>query len=223
MGSIIKLFTPSKDFSVEHNDFIRSIPPHVLELVYVIKDAYRPEWGADWRSHFSVSRVNGRLGNRLRLDGQQVRVDMLRVGFEEDGSSRLFSLRPDFAPAVKVQTEDDITASVVVVDDDHGPSAKFVENGRHAGAPAELPLKGWLRPCSAGHRRQVVALPVSRRDVEDGGSALAIRGKQGLEAGDITLPGVDRRPTLLDDPPAADRMELLNRITVAQTQTSSSR
>lgn len=77
--------------------------------------------GEDWRSHFSVVRVNGRPGNRLRLDGQQVLVDMLRVGFESDGSYRLFSLRPDFAPAAKVQTEDDITASVVTTGPDGRP------------------------------------------------------------------------------------------------------
>jgi hypothetical protein len=129
IGSVIKLLTPSPEFSAEHNAFLESIPPHVLELVYVIKEAYRPEWGADWRSHFTVSRVNGRPGNRLRLDGQQVLVDMLRVGFESDGSYRLFSLRPDFAPALKVQTEDDITASVVVAASDAAAeSVKVVEN-----------------------------------------------------------------------------------------------
>jgi phosphoenolpyruvate carboxykinase (diphosphate) len=128
IGSVIKLFTPRKQFTEEHNDYVRSIPTHILELVYVIKVAYQPEWGEDWRSHFSVSRVNGRPGNQLRLDGRPVLVDMLRVGYEEDGSYRLFSLRPDFAPAVKVQTEDDITASVVVPGPDGGPSRKFVEN-----------------------------------------------------------------------------------------------
>ena len=129
IGSVIKLLTPSPEFSAEHNAFLESIPPHVLELVYVIKEAYRPEWGADWRSHFTVSRVNGRPGNRLRLDGQQVLVDMLRVGFETDGSYRLFSLRPDFAPALKLQTEDDITASVVVAASDAAAeSVKVVEN-----------------------------------------------------------------------------------------------
>ncbi|MBK9476983.1 MAG: hypothetical protein IPL94_12385 [Tetrasphaera sp.] len=128
-GSVIKLFTPSGDFSAEHNAFIGTIPTHVLELVYVIKKSYRPEWGTDWRSHFSVSRVNGRPGNRLRLDGESVLVDMLRVGYETDGSYRLFSLRPDFAPAIKVQTEDDITASVVVPSrGSEAPSVKYVEN-----------------------------------------------------------------------------------------------
>lgn len=127
IGSVIKLLTPSPEFSEEHNAFLHSIPTHVLQLVYVIKDAYRSAWGEDWRSHFSVVRVNGRPGNRLRLDGQQVLVDMLRVGFESDGSYRLFSLRPDFAPAAKVQTEDDITASVVTTGPDGRP-VKYAEN-----------------------------------------------------------------------------------------------
>ncbi len=127
IGSVVKLLTPSREFTEEHNAFLASIPPHVLELVILIKKAYRPQWGHDWRSHFTVSRVNGRSGNRLRLDGQMVLVDMLRVGFESDGSYRLFSLRPDFAPASKLQTEDDITASIVLPDG-QGRSVKYVEN-----------------------------------------------------------------------------------------------
>ena len=38
----------------------------------------------------------------------------LRVGFDPQGSWRIYKLRPDFHPAEKVQVEDDITASVVV-------------------------------------------------------------------------------------------------------------
>ncbi|MGB7962428.1 MAG: hypothetical protein WCF12_05630, partial [Propionicimonas sp.] len=93
---------------------------------------YRPEWGADWRSHFTVGKINGRQGNALRLDGDKITVNMLRVGFDEDGSWRLFGLRHDFSPAEKVQTEDDITASTVVpgslVGLDPDRSYKLVEN-----------------------------------------------------------------------------------------------
>ena len=64
MGSLIKLFTPSPRFTDEHNALVAAIPPHVLELLFAIKRAYRPEWGEDWRSHVSVSWVNGRPGNR---------------------------------------------------------------------------------------------------------------------------------------------------------------
>lgn len=114
LGSVIKLFTPSSTFSQEHNAFLEQIPNHVKELVFTVKRYYQPDWGQQWRHHFSVGLINGRQGNSLRLDGEVVKVNMLRVGFEADGSWRLLSLRPDFSPAAKVQTEDDITASITV-------------------------------------------------------------------------------------------------------------
>jgi hypothetical protein len=115
IGSVIKLLTPSEaDYNLAYNRWLGTIPQHVKELVFVVKRFYRPEWGSDWRSHFTVGIINGRRGNNLRLDGDKIMVNMLRVGFEVDGSWRLFGLRHDFAPAAKVQTEDDITASVVV-------------------------------------------------------------------------------------------------------------
>lgn len=127
MGSVVKLLTPSRDFAEDYNEWLGSIPIHVKELVYVVKRSYRPEWGDNWREHFSVSLINGRQGNVLRLDAQRVIVTMLRVGFHRDGSWRLFSLRPDYAPAAKIQTEDDITASVVVPSEPNR-SRKFSEN-----------------------------------------------------------------------------------------------
>ncbi|GMA42235.1 hypothetical protein [Mobilicoccus caccae] len=116
-GSVIKLLTQRAEYSEEYNAWLDTIPQHVKELVYVVKDSYRPEWGEDWRSHFSVGIINGRSGNQVRLDDRKIRIHMLRVGFDTDGSWRLFGLRPDFSPAVKVQTEDDITASIVVPGD----------------------------------------------------------------------------------------------------------
>jgi hypothetical protein len=114
MGSVIKLLTPSsRDYNEDYNSWLRAIPQHVKELVFVIKRFHRAEWGDDWRSHYSVDRVNGRPGNSLKLDGSKLAVNTLRVGFEKDGSWRVFGLRHDFHPAIKVQTEDDITASVV--------------------------------------------------------------------------------------------------------------
>ncbi len=133
IGSVIKLLTPSAAvYTAEHNAWLDRIPVHVKELVYVIKRAYRPEWGEDWRSHFSVVIINGRQGNSLRLDGAKITVNMLRVGFNTDGSWRLFGLRHDFSPATKVQTQDDITASTVVPGSQLGlnpdRSYKLVEN-----------------------------------------------------------------------------------------------
>ncbi len=135
IGSVIKLLTPSDDFTDAYNEWLESIPPHVKELVFVVKRFHRPEWGGDWRSHFTVGIMNGRQGNALRLDGERINVNMLRVGFDTDGSWRLFGLRHDFNPAVKVQTEDDITASIVgpahltaVPDGAIGLSRKYVQN-----------------------------------------------------------------------------------------------
>ena len=82
--------------------------------VFVVKRFHRPEWGQDWRKHYSVDVVNGRQGYSLKLDGRKLIVNTLRIGFAKDGSWRVFGLRHDFHPAIKVQTEDDITASVVV-------------------------------------------------------------------------------------------------------------
>ena len=133
LGSVIKLLTPSSMYTDEYNAFLESIPDHIKELIFTVKRFYQPSWGKDWRSHFSVGIINGRKGNSLRLDGEVIKVNMLRVGFEDDGAWRLLSLRPDFSPAAKVQTEDDITASIVapgglVSTPDSELSRKFVTN-----------------------------------------------------------------------------------------------
>ena len=133
LGSVIKLLTPSSMYTEEYNAFLESIPAHIKELIFTVKRFYQPSWGQDWRSHFSVGIINGRKGNSLRLDGEVIKVNMLRVGFEDDGAWRLLSLRPDFSPAAKVQTEDDITASIVapgglISTPDSELSRKFVTN-----------------------------------------------------------------------------------------------
>lgn len=138
LGSVIKLLTPSpRDFSDEYNQWLADTPQHLKELVFVVKRFYRDEWKDDWREHFSVDEVNGEHGNELRLDNRKLVTNYLRVGFDTDGSWRVFSLRKDFYPAAKIQKEDDITASVVVPRDrlQHlptwtkvAPSVKFIEN-----------------------------------------------------------------------------------------------
>ena len=114
LGSVIKLLTPSDAFTDEHNAWLRSIPEIVRQLVFTIKRYYNPEWSEDWASHFSVDLVNGRSGHELRFEGRKLVANYLRVGYDRDGSWRLYKLRPDFHPAQKLQVEDDITASVVV-------------------------------------------------------------------------------------------------------------
>ncbi|MFV0407462.1 MAG: hypothetical protein ACK5LN_11710, partial [Propioniciclava sp.] len=150
LGSVIKLMTPSSRFTEEHNAYLSSIPAHVTELLFTVKRYYRPEWGDDWRSHFSVRMLNGRAGNALRLDGQEIVANYLRVGFEEDGSWRLFSLRQDFSAAAKVQSEDDITASVVL------PTGATHTNDEVADSPRKIvqncERKLFQRPDDAIHR-----------------------------------------------------------------------
>ncbi len=137
LGSVIKLLTPSsRTYNDAHNAWLASIPQHIKELVFVVKRFYRSEWGDAWRDHFSVDVINGRPGNELKLDGRKLIVNTLRVGFEIDGSWRVFGLRHDFHPAAKVQIEDDITASVVAppgagADGPGAASQKFVQNCEH--------------------------------------------------------------------------------------------
>lgn len=121
LGSVIKLLTPASEYDEDYNHFLRAIPAHVKELLFTVKRFYKPEWGEDWRGHFSVGIMNGRPGNAVRLEGDKIIANQLRVGFQPDGSWRLFSLRPDFSPAIKVQTEDDITASTVCPPFEHAP------------------------------------------------------------------------------------------------------
>ena len=113
-GSVVRMLTPSDRFTDEFNAWLESFPRHVRDLVLVVKRRYRPEWGPDWRSRFSVDWIDGQPGIELKFRNQKLYTRYLRVGFNEDGSWRTFSLRKDFSPAVKLQREDDITASTVV-------------------------------------------------------------------------------------------------------------
>ena len=137
LGSVIKMLTPSEnEFNEEYNEWLRSIPQHVKELVLIIKRFYKEDWGDDWRKRFSVDLINGVPGNILRYREQPMLTQYLRVGYTENGSWRTFGLRKDFIPAAKISMEDDITASAVVPShilanpppEWDQPSAKFVHN-----------------------------------------------------------------------------------------------
>ena len=115
LGSVIKLLTPDEhDYTPAYNAWLNSVPQYVKELVFVVKRYYKPEWNGNWRDHFSVDIINGTPGNELKCDNRKLVTTYLRVGFDDDGAWRTFGLRKDFHPAVKVQMEDDITASTVV-------------------------------------------------------------------------------------------------------------
>jgi len=137
LGSVIKLFTPSEqDYTDKFNQWLSSIPQYLIELLFVVKRFYKLSWGEHWREHFSVDIINGTPGNELKFDGRKLVSNFLRVGYDADGSWRVFGLRKDFHPAAKLQAEDDITASVVVPanalqhlnPDDANLSVKFVHN-----------------------------------------------------------------------------------------------
>jgi hypothetical protein len=140
LGSVIQLLTPSPDYTDEYNEWLRQLPQTTRQLVFTVKRYYRPEWGEPsderWREHFTVDRINGFLGHELKFDNQKLISNYLRVGYDPDGSWRIYKLRPDFFPADKVQFEDDITASVVLpreslndLDPEYAnPSVKLVAN-----------------------------------------------------------------------------------------------
>ena len=136
LGSVIQLFSPSAEYTDEHNDWVRRLPQTIRQLVFTVKRYYQPEWGGNWRQHFTVDRINGFLGHELKYDNQKLVSNYLRVGYEHDGTWRIYKLRPDFYPAEKVQVEDDITVSVVLprsslndLDPQYShPSVKLVAN-----------------------------------------------------------------------------------------------
>ncbi len=136
LGSVIRLLTPSASYTDEHNDWVRGLPQTLRQLLFTVKRYYRPEWGDDWRRHFTVDHVNGYLGHELKYEDQDLVAYYLRVGYERDGSWRIYKLRPDFHAADKIPVEDDITVSTVLpreqlndLDAEYAnPSVKLVAN-----------------------------------------------------------------------------------------------
>lgn len=114
LGSVIKLLTPSSDYTDEYNQWLESLPSYIYAIVFIIKRFHREEWGDNWRSHFGVDAVNGFPGHELKFGKRSLVGTYLRVGVTDDHSWHIYKLRQDFAAASKIQTEDDITASVVV-------------------------------------------------------------------------------------------------------------
>ena len=114
LGSVIKLLTPSSEYTEAYNAWLNTLPNHQRAMAFIIKRFYDPAWGNDWRSHFTVDEVNGQPGHELKIDGRKLIGSYLRMGFSPDGNWRLYKLRQDFIAAAKVQMEDDITASITL-------------------------------------------------------------------------------------------------------------
>ncbi|MCK5872868.1 MAG: hypothetical protein KAG26_08580, partial [Methylococcales bacterium] len=114
LGSVIKLLTPSINYTDEFNTWLEEMPPYIRGLVLLIKRFYLPEWGDNWQHYFSADIVDGAAGHELKFEGREIKASFLRVGFNEQGGWRKFKVRQDFYATEKIQMEDDITASVVV-------------------------------------------------------------------------------------------------------------
>jgi len=126
LGSLIKLLTPSLDYTDEYNAWLESIPGYIYPIVFIIKRMYRADSDTDWRQQFTVDIVNGTPGHELKFGERKLVGTYLRVGLLGENTWRTYKLRQDFAPAQKVQTEDDISASVVV------PGSQLEFMGRYA-------------------------------------------------------------------------------------------
>jgi hypothetical protein len=113
LGSVIKLLTPSPDYTDAYNEWLEQIPDHIYAIVFIIKRMHAGD-PAEWRKYFSVDIVNGHPGHELKFGDRKLVGTYLRVGLLGENTWRTYKLRQDFAPAQKVQTEDDISASVVV-------------------------------------------------------------------------------------------------------------
>ena len=113
LGSVIKLLTPSDEYTDEFNQWLADIPNHVYAIALIIKRFYSPEWGDDWRRHFGVDIINGEPGYELKFQDRKLVGTYLRVGLLSSSQWRTFKVRQDFIAAAKLQTEDDISASAV--------------------------------------------------------------------------------------------------------------
>ena len=153
LGSVIKLLTPSDEYTDGYNQWIKSVPERIKDLIYIVKRRYHIEWDQHWRNYFSVDQINGTPGNELKFHNLKLITNYLRVGHDPDNSWRIFQVRQDFFPAEKVQVEDDITASVVLPagrlpglnPQYHNPSVKMLVNceSRLFQRPDDCIIKGY--------------------------------------------------------------------------------
>ena len=162
-GSAVRMLTPSDLFTDSYNEWLRTIPRWVRGLLLVLKRRYQPEWGDDWDSRFSVDVIDGQPGIELKFRNQMLVTRYLRIGFTESGAWRTFGIRKDFAPAVKLQREDDISASVIVPAEKlsglhpqlNEPAYKFVTNCEYRlfQRPDDAVIRGYDRATEADFAR----------------------------------------------------------------------
>lgn len=101
LGSVIKLLTPSLDYTDEYNNWLKSIPDYLLSLLFIIKRFEEPGWEENWAEQFGVDLVNGQPGHELKFRERTLVGTYLRVGFLGPRKWRTFKLRQDFSPRRK--------------------------------------------------------------------------------------------------------------------------
>jgi len=116
LGSVVKLLTPSDENSDEFNEWLKNIPVHIRSLVLFVKRMFRQAHGANlnWKDLMSVEIINGVKGTSLIYNNTPVVGSYVRIGFNQEGHWMLNKLRSDFSACEKIQTEDDITASITL-------------------------------------------------------------------------------------------------------------
>jgi hypothetical protein len=63
---VIKLLTPSEDYTDEYNAWLASLPDRIFPLVYLVKRYVPAESLGRWRELFTVDSINGRAGHELK-------------------------------------------------------------------------------------------------------------------------------------------------------------
>lgn len=132
LGSAVKLLTPSEQYSDEYNTFLEEIPQNIRTLALFVKRHYRgnEERGLKWKELFNVEIVNGRPGNVLRYKHQPITASYVRIGFNQEERWYIHKLRSDFVPSLKIQTEDDISATITL------PAKQLKNLNREFGNPS---------------------------------------------------------------------------------------
>lgn len=182
LGSVIKLLTPSDEYTEEYNEWLTSFPQRIKVLIFVIKGNFNHGFEKNWRHHFSVDKINGVPANELKFDRNKVLSNYMRVGHDVDGAWRIFLLRQDFNPAQKVQFEDDITSSIVLdakrlenlnPEYQNGKSVKLVKNceSRLFQRPDDCVIKGYDKQGEADLSTPHTFLsnfePLTRKEVQE--------------------------------------------------------
>ncbi len=160
LGSVIKLLTPSEDYTPAYNAWLASLPDHIFPLVHLIKRYVPRDQLGNWRELFSVDSINGRPGHELKAMGRRL------VGsYLARGTAALKGLANLQAPARLRSGRED------------PDGGRYHRLGGRPGEPAS-PSARWFTSCQLQVRDElrIPVVPASRRrDSSRPGSADRVR------------------------------------------------